>query len=170
MPAKTPDADAADGGESSGAPTRRPRRIWRRIVISFISLGIVAAIITWSGWPQRVAVQKALDSVLGGKTVVSGVSLFKRVQINTLQVFDDANQQAADLPVLKAQGIDLDYSLLSKDGRYVPSLDVNSLALNVRTEEPGQSNYRKLERNLSKPGSGRNPLSFVPRVTFPPEL
>lgn len=104
-----------------------------RIVLVLVVLAVVAAGVLATGIPQRYAVERGLSGALNASVSVDGLSLLGGLSMDGIV----AQRSGESKPMLEVKGVEAEYTLFPEDKRYVPSLKVDSLALNL-VEQPAK--------------------------------
>jgi len=155
--------------ESEAKPIRRWRKWLLRILIAIVLLCVVAALVLATGVPQRALLVRALSDALDAEVEVEGLSTVGRVTASAIRAADPAAAPGAP-PKIELEGLDIDYTLFPDDERYVPSVQIDTLAVNLgrsqpppeKPEAPPEQAAPKKPRKKKKKGGGI-PDGFIPK-------
>ncbi len=142
------------------APRNGQKRRWRWLIATLaVALAVIALLLT--GVPQRYALEYGLRRALGTNVRVTGLSIAPSVRIRELVVTGDT-----DTPPVVIRGVDLDYALNLDSIVTISAVYVESIALDLRQNGEGATNYAFVERLLqgdmeSKP-SDEPPMDVAP--------
>jgi len=121
--------------ESEAKPVRRWRKWLLRILIAVVVLCVVAALVLATGLPQRALLVRALSDALDAKVEVEGLSTFGRIRASAIRAADPAAAAGAPSKI-ELEGLDIDYTLFPDDSRYVSSVQIDTLAVNLDRSQP----------------------------------
>ncbi|MCP4645373.1 MAG: hypothetical protein GY851_33325, partial [bacterium] len=116
-----------------------------------------------TGRPQRWLVVTGIERVFGARTEATGVTMGRKASLETLALHDTPSREG-EAPLVRLEGVELEYSARPMDKRYLTRLAMKHAAVDAQGRNPEDTNYEFLLRFLSLPSSGMDPTPFIPRV------
>lgn len=144
--------------------TRTRRGCGRRLaavaLLSAMGLAALGAGLLYTGTPQRLSLQYALSSQLGGVATVESVSLRNPLTVQGLTIA--ARGASIYGPPLRLEEARVAYALRPESGRYLASVALDGLQIAIQ-QGVAENNFQFLADRFRQPGGGEMDITpFLP--------
>jgi hypothetical protein len=146
---------------------RATRAVGRGIIIA-IGLAVVVAILLWTGWPQRKAIERIAKTSLGLEADLGKMTVLSPMNIEHVRLYNITEGVRDAQPTAAIEDVRVRYTLDPGNPRYFDDVNIGSLAMNIVMGPEGRNNLGSIggdDATREGPSmSRRTMLSYIPRA------